>query len=114
MPRRVLCHVTLVTRQSPFQQLPTQLCKLSQHFHRRLRTLNGINLQGYATMYSIDTERDHSPPGQAAPNRQSAGMARSWLYRLAEQSGFGQLEPQAQDNRLPPDFDQRVRQVGEW
>jgi hypothetical protein len=45
----------------------------------------------------------------------SPTQARTWLYRLAEQSGFGQLEPQAiSDSRLPPDFDQRVRQVGEW
>ncbi len=63
----------------------------------------------------FSTDKDSEPihaEGQTQPQRQHA---HSWLYRLAEQSGFGQLAPQAQDSHLPPpDFDQRVRQVGEW
>jgi hypothetical protein len=65
-------------------------------------------------MFNANQQSD-SHPSQGADPPPSSALARSWLYRLAEQSGFGQLERQApQDSRLPPDFDQRVRQVGEW
>jgi hypothetical protein len=90
------------------------VCKLSQPCHAQLLKIKAHKTQGVTIMLSSNPHTQGSPMPSAEPQA-GAVLARSWLYRLAEQSGFGQLEhPAPMDSRLPPDFDQRVRQVGEW